>query len=82
MACPSCGTHLLHKRAGELHCCGCGQPRQDLAASLKLRNLLRHTPILLSVLLVLPLALSVASLERMRSNTELKTREADLHQRE
>ena len=52
MACPHCGEHLLHKRDGLLRCCRCNRLRQDLAPAVPFANLVRRTPILLVVLLV------------------------------
>ena len=67
MACPFCGENLLHKQDGQLRCCRCNRVRQDLTSADALARLRRRAPILLAVLMVLPLAFGIATLDRMRS---------------
>ena len=67
MACPYCGEHLLHKRDGWLRCCRCDRVRQDLSPALPLQGLIRHLPILLIGLLVLPVTFGMAHIDAGRS---------------
>lgn len=67
MACPHCGEHLLHQQGGLLRCCRCNRLRNDLAPQRPLWGLMRHVPILLIGVLVLPVAFGMAHLDAGRS---------------
>ena len=69
MACPHCGTRLLHKQQQRLLCCGCGRTRLDLDAEAPLKTLRRHGPLLLAGLLGLPLPLGLAVLDGVRQTS-------------
>lgn len=73
MACPHCGEHLVHKQAGLLRCCRCNRVRHDLGEpQLPLQGLVRHLPILLMAVFVLPVVFGMASLDAGRSGGWLR----------
>lgn len=78
MACPHCGTRLLHKQHKRLLCCGCGRARLDLDTEAPFRRLRRHGPLLLVGLLCLPLPLGLAILDGVQlSGREVRAGEVD-----